>query len=323
MSITTFLELNNVTRKFSVEQPLFSAAPREFTAVNDVSFSIEKGTTLGLVGESGCGKSTLAKIVAHLLPPSSGDVLLEGESIWHGSHKVTRSLPRRIQMIFQDPVSSLNPRKSIGKSIQEALDVHRVGTSVDRKKIVTELLERVGMRSEHYARYPHEFSGGQRQRVAIARSLVLNPDFIICDEAVSALDVSVQAQVLNLLTELQNDFGLTYMFISHDLAVVGHVSDVIAVMYLGRLVELTSAQALFDNALHPYTQMLLEAIPAPVPRRRSSGSAQDKDLPSPLALPNGCPFHPRCKRAMEVCGKVTPQWLEVEKKHHVLCHLYA
>lgn len=323
MSITTFLELKNVTRTFSVEQPLFSAAPRELTAVNNVSFTIEKGTTLGLVGESGCGKSTVAKIVAHLLPPSSGDVLLEGESIWHGSHKVTRSLPQRIQMIFQDPVSSLNPRKSIGKSIQEALDVHRVGSSADRKKVVTELLERVGMRAEHYARYPHEFSGGQRQRVAIARSLVLNPDFIVCDEAVSALDVSVQAQVLNLLTELQNDFGLTYMFISHDLAVVGHVSDVIAVMYLGRLVELTSAQALFDNALHPYTQMLLEAIPAPIPKRRSAGNAPDGDIPSPLTLPKGCPFHPRCKKVMPVCKEVTPQWLEIEKNHHVLCHLYT
>lgn len=323
MSITTFLELKNVTRKFSIEQPLFSAAPRELTAVNDVSFTIEKGTTLGLVGESGCGKSTVAKIVAHLLPPSSGDVLLEGDSIWHGSHKVTRSLPQRIQMIFQDPVSSLNPRKSIGKSIQEALDVHHVGSSADRKKVVTELLERVGMRAEHYARYPHEFSGGQRQRVAIARSLVLNPDFIICDEAVSALDVSVQAQVLNLLTELQNDFGLTYMFISHDLAVVGHVSDVIAVMYLGRLVELTSAQTLFDNALHPYTQMLLEAIPVPIPKRRSAGTVPDGDIPSPLALPKGCPFHPRCKQAMSVCKEAIPEWLEVEKNHHVLCHLYS
>ncbi|WP_027361530.1 oligopeptide/dipeptide ABC transporter ATP-binding protein [Halodesulfovibrio aestuarii] len=323
MSITTFLELKNVTRTFSVEQPLLSKAPRELTAVNDVSLRIEKGTTLGLVGESGCGKSTLAKIVAHLLPPSSGDVLLEGESIWHGSREVTHSLPRRIQMIFQDPVSSLNPRKSIGKSIQEALDVHRVGKPRERKKVVTDLLERVGMRAEHYARYPHEFSGGQRQRVAIARSLVLNPDFIVCDEAVSALDVSVQAQVLNLLTDLQTDFGLTYMFISHDLAVVGHVSDTIAVMYLGRLVEFTSTQALFDNALHPYTQMLLEAIPIPVPGRRSVGTPQHGDIPSPLTLPEGCPFHTRCRRVMPVCREVAPQWLEVEKKHHVLCHLYA
>lgn len=323
MSITAFLELKNVTRRFSVEQPLFSTAPRELTAVNDVSFSIEKGTTLGLVGESGCGKSTLAKIVAHLLPPSSGDVLLEGESIWHGSHEVIHSLPRRIQMIFQDPVSSLNPRKSIGKSIQEALDVHHIGSAADRKRAVNELLERVGMRAEHYGRYPHEFSGGQRQRIAIARSLVLNPDFVICDEAVSALDVSVQAQVLNLLSDLQHDFGLTYMFISHDLAVVGHVSDVIAVMYLGRLVELASTQALFDNALHPYTQMLLAAVPVPVPGRRSVGEGQTGDLPSPLTPPSGCPFHPRCKHAMPVCREAIPQWLEIDKNHHVLCHLYT
>lgn len=323
MSITTFLELKNVTRRFSVNQPLFSAAPRELTAVHDVNLSIEKGTTLGLVGESGCGKSTLAKIVAHLLPPTSGDVLLEGKSIWHADSAMKRSLPRRIQMIFQDPVSSLNPRKSIGKSIQEALDVHRVGSAADRKKVVTDLLERVGMRAEHYVRYPHEFSGGQRQRIAIARSLVLNPDFIVCDEAVSALDVSVQAQVLNLLAELQKDFGLTYMFISHDLAVVGHVSDIIAVMYLGRLVELASAQTLFDNALHPYTQMLLAAVPVPVPGRRSASDVQTGDLPSPLTPPKGCPFNPRCTRAMPVCREETPNWLEVDKNHHVLCHLYG
>ncbi|MCT4628007.1 oligopeptide/dipeptide ABC transporter ATP-binding protein [Halodesulfovibrio sp.] len=323
MSITTFLELKNITRRFSVDQPLFSTAPRELTAVRDVSLAIAKGTTLGLVGESGCGKSTLAKIVAHLLPPSSGDILLEGESIWHGSSETIRSLPQRIQMIFQDPVSSLNPRKNIGKSIQEALDVHRIGKSSDRKKTVTDLLERVGMRAEHYARYPHEFSGGQRQRIAIARSLVLNPDFIVCDEPVSALDVSVQAQVLNLLKELQTAFGLTYLFISHDLAVVGHVSDVIAVMYLGRIVELTDAQKLFDNALHPYTQVLLQAVPVPIPGRRHAAKAQNGDLPSPLTPPQGCPFHPRCSKAMQVCKEVTPNWLEVEKDHHVLCHLYS
>ena len=291
--------------------------------MNNVSLSLAKGTTLGLVGESGCGKSTLAKIVAHLLPPTSGDVLLEGESIWYGGSNIVSSLPHRIQMIFQDPVSALNPRRSVGKSIQEALDIHNVGARAERKEKVTTLLERVGMRAEHYKRYPHEFSGGQRQRIAIARSLVMNPDLIICDEAVSALDVSVQAQVLNLLADLQDDFNLTYMFISHDLAVVGHVSDVIAVMYLGMLVEQASTQALFDNPLHPYTQMLLKAVPVPVPGRRSVNHGGQGDLPSPLSPPSGCPFHPRCPKAMQICKEAEPVWKELEKDHSVLCHLYS
>lgn len=290
--------------------------------MNDVSLSLAKGTTLGLVGESGCGKSTLAKIVAHLLAPTSGDVLLEGESIWHGGKSVISSLPHRVQMIFQDPVSSLNPRRCVGKSIQEALDVHNVGSKAERKEKVTNLLERVGMRGEHYDRFPHEFSGGQRQRIAIARSLVMNPELIICDEAVSALDVSVQAQVLNLLADLQDDFDLTYLFISHDLAVVGHVSDAIAVMYLGMLVEQADTQVLFDNPLHPYTQMLLKAVPVPVPGRRKIGHEGQGDLPSPLSPPSGCPFHPRCIKAMPICKEAAPVWKEVEKGHGVLCHLY-
>ena len=292
-------------------------------AVNDVSLSIEKGTTLGLVGESGCGKSTVAKMVAHLLPPTSGDILLDGQSLWHSGAAFVASLPRRIQMVFQDPVSSLNPRRCIGKSIQEALDIHAVGSSMERKRTVERLLERVGMRAEHYRRFPHEFSGGQRQRIAIARALVLHPECIICDEAVSALDVSVQAQVLNLLNDLQTEFNLTYLFISHDLAVVGHVSDVIAVMYLGRLVEQADTQALFDAPLHPYTRILLQSVPTPVPGRRTSRKASAETLPSPLAPPSGCPFHPRCPDAMTICATQAPEWVNVGDSHRVLCHLYA
>lgn len=287
-----------------------------------MSLSIRKGETLGLVGESGCGKSTLARMVVRLLAPTAGDILLDGQSVFHGSEAFTRSLPSRIQMIFQDPVSSLNPRRSIGKSIQEALDIHSVGTGAERRAAVEEMLSLVGLRPEQYTRFPHEFSGGQRQRVAVARALIMNPELVVCDEPVSALDVSIQAQVLNLLADLQQRLNLTYLFISHDLAVIGHISDRIAVMYLGRIVELSSAQGLFANPLHPYTRALLRAVPVPTPVRKERHVLAG-DLPSPLSPPLGCPFHPRCPEVMDVCRSVVPAWYEPEPEHTVCCHLFT
>ncbi len=301
---------------------MFSAEPALLRAVDDVSLQVARGETLGLVGESGCGKSTLARMVVRLLEPTSGDILLDGQSVFHGDETFRRTLPGRMQMVFQDPVSSLNPRRSVGKSIQEALDVHSVGSAADRRERVAAMLELVGLRGEHYGRYPHEFSGGQRQRVAVARALIMHPELVVCDEAVSSLDVSVQAQVLNLLGDLQAQFALTYLFISHDLAVVGHVSDRIAVMYLGRLVELAPAAALFGEPLHPYTQALLRAVPVPAPGRRERHVLHG-DLPSPLAPPAGCPFHPRCPDAMAVCRVQPPHWTEHADGHAVCCHLHA
>lgn len=321
-AITAFLEIKNLSRCFAVKQGMFDPVPKMLQAVDNISFSLQKGKTLGLVGESGCGKSTLARMVARLLPPSSGDVILEGHSIWH--HKTTaNSLPQRIQMVFQDPISSLNPRRSIGKSIQEALDIHGVGNRKERRAQVENLLYRVGMRKDQFSRYPHEFSGGQRQRVAIARALVRNPEILICDEPVSALDVSVQAQVLNLFTSLQKQRNLTYLFISHDLAVVGHVSDRVAVMYLGKLVELADTHEIFSHPAHPYTQALIQAVPTPNPMQHSNRAYLSGDLPSPLSPPSGCPFHPRCPNSMPICAETTPEWTPITSTHAVACHLHT
>lgn len=305
---------------------MFAGEPAQLRAVDGVNLSVARGETLGLVGESGCGKSTLARMVVRLLSPSSGDILLDGHSVLHGDAAFLRTLPGRMQMVFQDPVSSLNPRRSIGTSVQEALDVHRQGTRRDRRAAVEEMLQLVGLRPEHYTRYPHEFSGGQRQRVAVARALIMQPDLVVCDEPVSALDVSVQAQVLNLLNDLQQRFALTYLFISHDLAVVSHVSDRIAVMYLGRIVELAPAGALFATPLHPYTQALLHSVPVPEPRSRER-HVLTGDLPSPISPPPGCPFHPRCPHVMPVCRTQEPVWYTqgdgTTQLHGVACHLHG
>lgn len=332
-----FLELDRVSRYFSVRSGMLEPDSAMLRAVHDVSLQVHRGETLGLVGESGCGKSTLARILVRLLAPSSGDVRLEGQSIWNGPRSVVATLPRRIQMIFQDPVSSLNPRMRIGRSIQEAMDVHRIGTRNERRQKVKELLSLVGMQPEAYDRFPHEFSGGQRQRIAVARALILNPDLVVCDEPVSALDVSVQAQVLNLLRSLQQSFSLTYVFISHDLSVVGHVADRIAVMYLGQIVEQAPAGELFANPMHPYTQALLEAVPVPVPGFRQGHPHLAGELPSPVSPPSGCPFHPRCPSVLDICRQESPQWTahqsgnashgnadgeHVSGEHAVFCHLY-
>lgn len=323
LPIHPFLEIRNVSRTFRVRQPLFSSAPSLLRAVDNVSLSLCRGQTLGLVGESGCGKSTLARMVVRLLAPSAGDILLDGQSVFHGSTEFIQSLPGRVQMVFQDPVSSLNPRRSVGKTIQEALDIRKEGTRSGRRERVEHLLEQVGLRPEHYTRYPHEFSGGQRQRVAVARALIMRPDLVVCDEPVSSLDVSVQAQVLNLLDEMQQRLNLTYLFISHDLAVVGHVSDHIAVMYLGRLMEHAPKDALFATPLHPYTRALLSAVPVARVRERKAHLRLAGDLPSPLSPPSGCPFHPRCPECMPVCRSDAPPWTEPQTGHSVCCHLYA
>ncbi|WP_174403442.1 ABC transporter ATP-binding protein [Desulfovibrio subterraneus] len=318
-----FLEIRQVSRVFKLRRQMFAAEAQTVRAVDNVSLSLERGQTLGLVGESGCGKSTLARMVVRLLEPSSGDILLDGQSVFHGEDAFLKALPGRMQMVFQDPVSSLNPRRSVGKSIQEALDIHNVGSSAERRATVEEMLSLVGLRAEHYARYPHEFSGGQRQRVAVARALIMRPELVVCDEPVSSLDVSVQAQVLNLLGELQKRFNLAYLFISHDLSVIGHISDRIAVMYLGSIVEEADADALFANPLHPYTRALLMAVPVPGPDARRQRQTLHGDLPSPLAPPSGCPFHPRCLEVMDRCRTVVPGWDMPEAGHRVSCHLHA
>lgn len=320
-----FLRLENVSRHFVVRgKPL--EPPGVLKAVDRVSLSVQKGETLGLVGESGCGKSTLARMVVRLLPPSAGEILLNGESVWSNDAALRRSLPRRVQMIFQDPFSSLNPRMRVGGAIGEGLRIHKVGTRRERKARVLELLERVGLSSEYAGRYPHEFSGGQRQRLAIARALALDPDLVVCDEPVSALDVSIQAQVLNLLAELQENLGLTYFFISHDLSVVSHIADRVAVMYLGRLVELASSKELYQHPAHPYTKALLAAVPQPDPALKAGRGEPERlrgDIPSPVDTPAGCPFHPRCPEVMDVCTRRDPSWLEVGPGHWAACFLYG
>ena len=274
-------------------------------AVEDISFDISPGETLGLVGESGCGKSTTARLVARLLEPTSGTIVFDGQDISTASSKAMRPLRREVQMVFQDPYASLNPRQSVGQIISAPFRIHNI--EGDRKLMVQELMERVGMNPEHYNRYPHEFSGGQRQRIGVARALALRPKLIICDEPVSALDVSIQAQIVNLLEDLQEEFGLTYLFISHDLGVVRHVSDRIAVMYLGRIVEVGTSDRLYNNPRHPYTAALLSAVPK---GHEGHGSEVERivltgDVPSPVNPPQGCPFHPRCPKARLISGSET------------------
>ncbi len=288
------VEVERLTKHFSQRGGLLGRREvSRIRAVDDISFGIEAGETLGLVGESGCGKSTTARMIVRLLEPTSGTIIFDGDDITHLSPRALRPLRRKMQMIFQDPYASLNPRHSVGQIIGAPFAIH--GVAGDRRRQVSELMERVGLNPEHYNRYPHEFSGGQRQRVGVARALALKPRLIVCDEPVSALDVSIQAQVLNLLTELQRELRLTYLFISHDLSVVGQVSDRIAVMYLGQLVELARADQLYASPRHPYTQALLSAVPGQGKGR--SRIVLSGDVPSPSDPPAGCPFHPRCPRA--------------------------
>ncbi len=314
----TLLELAGVTRRYAVREGFFSGRSRVVTAVAGVDLVVRPGETLGLVGESGCGKSTLARLAVGLEPPSSGTVRVAGLDPWAGDAAARRKLPRLVQMIFQDPFASLNPRLPVGWTVAEGLRAMGVGSARERKARVLELLALVGLSPEHAGLFPHQFSGGQRQRVAVARGLALSPRLIVCDEPVSALDVSVQAQVINLLADLRERLGLAYLFISHDLAVVGHVSDRVAVMYLGRIVETAPARALYDEPVHPYTRALLAAAPVvDVSRRRPAGLAGE--TPDPAAPPGGCAFHPRCDKAGPECAEAVPPLVEVAPGHFARC----
>ena len=304
-SLESFLEVKNLVKEFPIKSGLFSRQTGAVHAVSGVSFSIQKGETLGLVGESGCGKSTLGRCILRLIEPTSGEVLLEGKNILNFPKEELRRLRRRIQIIFQDPYASLNPRMTVGDLISEPLEIHGLykGKKVERVK---QLLDLCGLRSDAINRYPHEFSGGQRQRICIARALAVEPDFIVCDEPVSALDVSIQSQILNLMMDLQKELKLTYLFISHDLKVVKHVSNRVAVMYLGKIVETATSDEIYKNPQHPYTQALLSSVPIPDPDFKKSRIILSGDVPSPISPPSGCHFHPRCLRASDECKRTYP-----------------
>lgn len=314
------LRVNNLVKYFPVRGGLLQRIQSWVRAVDNVSFFVRKGETLGLVGESGCGKTTLGRTILRLIEPTKGQVLFEGTDMARLRSGALKKARRHMQIIFQDPFSSLDPRVPIGESIGEGLIIHGVGDSKERHERVQEALRRVGLYPEHSHRYPHEFSGGQRQRIGIARALVLQPKFIVCDEPVSALDVSIQSQVLNLLRKLQAESGLTYLFIAHNLSVVEHISDRVAVMYLGKMVELTSREDLYENPLHPYTLALMSAIPTPNPNSNRERIILKGDVPSPLNPPSGCRFHPRCPLAISLCSEVEPEFREIYDDHWVACH---
>ena len=314
------LEARNIVKHFSIKGGVFLKEIASVKAVEDVSLTIEEGETVGLVGESGCGKTTFGRAILRLEEPTSGDIFFEGQSILNYDKKKMQALREKMQIIFQDPFSSLNPRKTVSHIIGEPLLVHGLRSRKKRDERVLELLRVVGLRKEHMRRYPHQFSGGQRQRIGVARALALNPKLIVCDEAVSALDVSIQAQVINLLKDLQDEFGLTYLFISHDLSVVEHVSDRVAVMYLGKIVEFAPSKTLYKTPLHPYTQALLSAVPIPDPAQKSNERIILKgDVPSPIDPPPGCSFHPRCLFSKDISSKREPEFREIRDKHFVAC----
>ena len=293
-------------------------------AVDDISFQIYKGETLGVVGESGCGKSTTGRLVLHLLEPTEGTVTFDGQDLSQLKKREMRTMRKRMQIIFQDPYASLDPRKTVFQILEEPYRIHH--PEMSREEIyaqVEKLIACVGLRPEHITRYPHEFSGGQRQRVGIARAIALNPEFVVCDEPVSALDVSIQAQILNLLKDLQEKKKLTYVFVSHDMSVISHISDRVLVMYLGQAVELAEKEDLFEHPLHPYTQALMQAVPIPDPREQDQCKVLEGEIPSPMDLPSGCPFCARCKKALAICKEIRPQMAETADGHQVACHLYT
>jgi oligopeptide transport system ATP-binding protein len=314
------LQAVNIVKYFPIKGGVFMKEIAAVKAVDGVSLTIGEGETVGLVGESGCGKTTFGRAILRLEEPTSGEIYFEGQSILDYDKKKMQALRKKMQIIFQDPFSSLNPRKTVAHIIGEPLLVHGMHSRTKRDERVLELLTVVGLRKEHMRRYPHQFSGGQRQRIGVARALALNPKLIVCDEAVSALDVSIQAQVINLLKDLQNDFGLTYLFISHDLSVVEHVSDRVAVMYLGKIVEFAPSKALYKKPIHPYTQALLSAVPLPDPAlKRNTRIILKGDVPSPIDPPPGCSFHPRCLYAKETCSRSEPELKETDNDHLAAC----
>lgn len=316
------LQVENLKKYFPIRAGVFQKQVGEVKAVDGLSFFVKKGETLGIVGESGCGKSTTGRLIMRLIEPSDGKIIFDNQDITKLSMNEMRKLRRELQMVFQDPYASLNPRQTVEEILEEPLIVHKIGEAHERKKMVQEMLQVVGLSSYHAKRYPHQFSGGQRQRIGIARALMTRPKLIIADEPVSALDVSIQSQVLNLLEDLQKEFNLTYIFIAHDLGVVRHISDRVAVMYLGRMVELTCSENLYSKPLHPYTKALLAAVPIPDPDFVKTDTLLTGDIPSPSNPPKGCAFHTRCSECMDICKTERPEFKEVEQGHYVACHLY-
>ena len=318
----SLIELRHVKKYFPISKGVLQREVARVHAVDDVSLAVREGETVGLGGESGCGKSTLGRTIVRLLEPTDGQILFRGQQIEELWPRRLRPLRREMQMVFQDPYASLNPRKRVGSIIGDPLKIHSIGDKSQRKATVEELLDTVGLSPEHYNRFPHEFSGGQRQRIGIARALALRPKLIIADEPVSALDVSIQSQMLNLLEDLQNEFQLTYIFIAHDLGVVRHVSDRIAVMYLGKIVELSPAEELYERPIMPYTEALLSAVPIPDPdlARKRERIVLEGDVPSPINPPSGCRFHPRCRYATQVCKEIEPPLTDYGNGHLAACH---
>jgi oligopeptide/dipeptide ABC transporter ATP-binding protein len=315
------LEVENLKKYFPVKKGILSRTVGEVRAVDGISFTINRGETLGLVGESGCGKTTVGRTILRLIEPTAGRISFNGENLLELDGERLRSLRASLQIIFQDPFSSLDPRMNVGQIIAEPIRNHMKVSKTEVRQRVADLMERVGLHPEQISRYPHEFSGGQRQRIGIARALALNPLAIICDEPVSALDVSIQAQVINLLARLQEEMQLSYLFIAHDLSVVEHISDRVAVMYLGRIVELASDKALYQNPLHPYSEALLSAVPIPDPEIRQKKILLQGDVPSPMTPPTGCTFHTRCPECMDICSQEIPVFRNMGDEHWVACHL--
>jgi oligopeptide/dipeptide ABC transporter ATP-binding protein len=320
---TNILEVNHLKKYFPVRKGVFGKAVNWVQAVDDISFSLARGQTLGLVGESGCGKSTTGRTILRLIEADAGDIIFDGKSLLELSQEELRPMRRDMQLIFQDPFASLNPRLTISELIEEGLIVHSIGSKAERQDLIEEVLKRVGIRPDMMDRYPHEFSGGQRQRIGIARAMVLNPKLIVADEPVSALDVSIQAQVMNLMVEIQEEYELSYLVIAHDLSVVEYLSDYVAVMYVGKIVELASDKNIYTAPKHPYTQFLLAAIPALEPGTRSKRTILEGEVPSPISPPPGCRFQPRCPKRMEICERITPEFQKHEEDHWIACHLYG
>jgi len=319
----SLLEIRNLKKYFPVGGGLFARRSGEVKAVDGVNLTVEQGETLGLVGESGCGKSTLGRTLLRLIEPTEGEVLFQGVNVLKLSPRDMRELRREMQIIFQDPYASLNPRMRVGEIIGEGLEIHKLARGNRKRGRVMELLNQVGLKEEHYDRYPHEFSGGQRQRIGIARALAVNPKFIVADEPVSSLDVSIQAQIINLLQELQEKMHLTYLFISHDLRVVEHISHRVAIMYLGKIVEIARGETIYTDAKHPYTRALLSAVPVPDPGKKKERVILEGDVPSPVHPPSGCSFHPRCPYREKICAETLPPLEFNADNHGTACHVFG